>query len=173
MPRGGPPKDIPDGYVCKACSKPGHWVYDCALKSKGVKRQRNEKPATLLKKNIDPKFREPTLEDIARAKEIMPVIKPSQAPNCLCGLKSSARKCRKKDSQAFGLMFWWCSKQKDDETRCTFSKRADVIPGIDISKRVVLKPVAPEKVLAQERGFVPPDVEIKFDSQRSNKHIKF
>eukprot|EP00617_Octactis_speculum_P017424 CAMPEP_0185772978 /NCGR_PEP_ID=MMETSP1174-20130828/72080_1 /TAXON_ID=35687 /ORGANISM="Dictyocha speculum, Strain CCMP1381" /LENGTH=192 /DNA_ID=CAMNT_0028459497 /DNA_START=119 /DNA_END=698 /DNA_ORIENTATION=+ len=34
MPRKGPPKPVPEGYVCRACDKPGHWVFDCALKTK-------------------------------------------------------------------------------------------------------------------------------------------
>ena len=40
------------------------------------------------------KFREPTADDIKKAKEIMPVINPKNIPNCACGERASVRKCR-------------------------------------------------------------------------------
>lgn len=72
-------------------------------------------------------FREPTAEDIKKAKDMMPVIRPSEAPLCQCGIKTNARKNRKEGSPGFGMMFWWCGKGKHDETRCNFSRKADII----------------------------------------------
>jgi len=158
MPRRGPQKAVPEGYVCKACNKPGHWVFDCSKRQK--KRPLDEpkkapeseaasdddtfkikKPITaenFSKKKIAKLaaptapglvklFREPTAEDIRKAKEIMPIINPKAAPKCNCGEPARARKNKKKESPAFGHMFWWCPKAKDDETRCQFVRKADVI----------------------------------------------
>jgi len=89
------------------------------------------KPAKKIKIKIqNPKFREPTAEDIKKAQEMMPVIKSSEAPMCMCGEKARARKNRKQGSPGFGYMFWWCSKAKSDETKCFFKKRADVRIGV-------------------------------------------
>lgn len=148
MPRRAPKGPIPDGYVCKACSKPGHWVLDCPLRVKKTKTDHTRDGDEVEKEDEDSfkikkpkvmtisKFREPSAGDIARAKEIMPVINPSKAPLCHCGDKASARKCRKEGSDAFGLMFWWCAKKKTDEGRCRFSKKANVIPNLDLGPKL-------------------------------------
>lgn len=131
MPRNKrPPKEVPDGYVCKACNEKGHWVYDCTFKVKKRKviEEDNTPPNEVKKITIDgDKQREPSRIDIIQAQEIMPVIRVSETPKCDCGESARARKCRKKDSTGYGLMFWWCAKSKNDETRCQFAKIANVI----------------------------------------------
>lgn len=159
MPRKGPPKPVPEGYVCRACDKPGHWVFDCALKTKKKSKKKRatvdgaahtscedgtksddkktldpsddnyipplKRPKSGLSAvaNNDPKFRCPTEEDVLLAQQNMPVIRMSTAPLCECGKKARPRKCRKQGSSGFGLMFWWCSKARTDETRCRFVKK--------------------------------------------------
>ena len=58
------------------------------------------------------KQREPSAADIAKAQAQMPIIKLSQAPECHCGEKARARKNRDQKSPWFGLMVWWCAKDK-------------------------------------------------------------
>ena len=55
-----------------------------------------------------------------------------KAPKCFCGLDAKMRKCMTQDqtSKAFGVMFWWCNKDKWDEDgneveRCKFARRVD------------------------------------------------
>ena len=180
MPRRGPQKPPPEGYVCRACNEPGHWVQDCTKRTK-KRKAKNDAPAAAArskkegsdeeedeptfkikkpaagtavasygrsagtfklppsaaspvspidkyKPSPDPsKQRNPTKEDIAKAKEMMPIINPSKAPKCLCGEKARCKKMKKKGSPAFGQMFWWCPKAKGDDTRCKFVQKADVI----------------------------------------------
>lgn len=101
------PPSVPDGYVCKACSKPGHWVYDCAMKKKSKKRKRVGDGTAMLDADQRAKHRDPTAEDIAKAQADMPVIRMSEAPLCQCGLKAAPRKNRAPGSPGFGMMFWW------------------------------------------------------------------
>mmetsp|Transcript_21858 Transcript_21858/g.28545 ORF Transcript_21858/g.28545 Transcript_21858/m.28545 type:complete len:135 (-) Transcript_21858:35-439(-) len=132
MPRNNrPTKEVPEGYVCKACNEKGHWVFDCKFKVKKrkVDMVKDETPSSKVEKitiNSD-KQRVPSRQDIIRAQEIMPVIRVSEAPTCICGDKARARKCRNKESTGYGLMFWWCAKSRNDETRCNFAKIANVI----------------------------------------------
>ena len=149
MPRRPPPGPVPDGYVCKACDERGHWIQACPFRKKkdsttsSSKRPAEEvtdgefvikkakvdgplKPPKKLKIK-DIRFREPTADDIAKAKAMMPIINPKDAPSCDCGAPAGCRKLRKKESPAYGKMFWWCAKAKDDATRCKFVKKADVI----------------------------------------------
>jgi hypothetical protein len=130
MVRKAPAKPVPDGYVCKACNEKGHWVFDCKFKVKKRKVIEDDADEKQEVKKItieSSKFRQPTAIDIKRAQEIMPVIRQSEAPKCSCGEIARARKNRKQGSTGYGLMFWWCAKSKDDETRCNFAKVANVI----------------------------------------------
>jgi len=149
MPRCAPRGPVPDGYVCKACDVKGHWIQACPFRVKkniaatSEKRLAEEAPEeefVIKKGNADgltkpPKklkikesrFREPSAEDIAKAKAMMPIINPKDAPMCNCGAPAGCRKLRKKESPAYGKMFWWCAKRRDDATRCNFVKKADVI----------------------------------------------
>jgi hypothetical protein len=129
--KGPPPAD----YVCAACKTAGHWVYDCPDKVRNLakKKRRQEGGGDQEKKKpkaaVDnPKQREPTAEDIAKAQAAMPIIKPSQAPLCHCGKRAHARKNRDKNSPWFGLMVWWCAKDRKDESNCGYARRAHVMP---------------------------------------------
>jgi len=133
------PKPVPDGYVCAACGVPGHWVFDCK-QYKQKKRCAKKKKAVAPDADSDagagsdgededgaskcvPVFREPSADDIARARAAMPVIRQSEAPLCKCGERTRARKNRKEGSPGVGMMFWWCAKDKWDRSNCRFSEK--------------------------------------------------
>ena len=113
-------KPVPDGYLCKLCSTPGHWQYECSLFVKKKKQKVAKGPRT--DGGADGQ-RHPTAEDIAAANAAMPVIDLKAAPTCKCGLKCTARKNKKKENKkkgGYGEMFWWCPKKPKDETKCDF-----------------------------------------------------
>ena len=101
-----PPSVPGNGYVCKACDQPGHWVYDCPRKRKN---KRSKTSGHTLDDEQRAKHRDPTAEDIAKAQAAMPVIRMADAPKCRCGLRSAPRKNRAQGSPGHGLMFWWWS----------------------------------------------------------------
>ena len=139
-----------EGYVCKLCGKPGHWIQQCSLKRKKNKKKR-KKPSSNnegdnSKSNNHTYFRndededegqqreqeheqheyrpgiDPSPKDIERAKE-MQKIKP---PKCHCDITSRLKKVKKskvkEGSRANGQYFFFCSKKKDDPTKCNFAK---------------------------------------------------
>ena len=148
-----------EGYVCKLCGIPGHWIQQCTnkpqekrskrSKKKKNKRKRNSEEegeggdeegeestsyndttttTTTLKSNYRPGI-DPSPKDIQEAKD-MQKIKP---PNCDCGIPGRLKKVKKskvsEGSRANGVYFFFCSKKKDDSTKCNF-----VVPVNEISK---------------------------------------
>ncbi len=61
----------PDGYVCRLCSTPGHWIQVCPTKKTGAKRQRKSD-------HVPVPGQDPSPDDIERAK-LLQKISP---PNC-------------------------------------------------------------------------------------------
>jgi hypothetical protein len=103
-----------EGYICSICSKPGHWVQQCPDKKR---RKRNKNHAYSYTPGVDP-----SEADITRARELQK-IKP---PNCFCGIPSRLKKVKRShvsdNSQAIGKYFFFCSKRKDDSTKCRFAR---------------------------------------------------
>lgn len=103
-----------EGYICSICSKPGHWVQQCPDKKR---KKRNKNHAHSYTPGVDP-----SEADIARARELQK-IKP---PNCFCGIPSRLKKVKRShvsdNSQAIGKYFFFCSKRKDDSTKCRFAR---------------------------------------------------
>ena len=61
----------PDGYVCRLCSTPGHWIQVCPTKKTGAKRQRKSD-------HVPVPGLDPSPDDIERAKELQKI----PPPNC-------------------------------------------------------------------------------------------
>ncbi len=61
----------PDGYVCRLCSTPGHWIQVCPTKKTGAKRQRKSD-------HVPVPGQDPSPDDIERAKELQKI----PPPNC-------------------------------------------------------------------------------------------
>lgn len=106
----------PDGYVCRLCSVPGHWIQVCPDKKTGTKRQKKSDHVPVA--GIDP-----SAEDIERAKELQKIT----PPKCFCGETSRLNKVNRSkeggdDSRAIGKYFFFCSKKRDDETQCRFAR---------------------------------------------------
>ena len=59
----------PDGYVCRLCSVPGHWIQVCPTKKTGSKKRK----AT---DHIPVPGKDPSAEDIERAKELQAIPPP-------------------------------------------------------------------------------------------------
>lgn len=101
----------PEGYVCNSCKSHGHWIQQCPQKTK------RRKSAHIPVAGIDP-----SADDIARAKEMQKI----PPPNCLCGTKARLAKVKKStvrdNSPANGVYFFFCSKKKDDSTKCHFAQ---------------------------------------------------
>jgi len=108
------PSVPPEGYICKVCGVAGHWIQQCSAK----KKQRKTKSDT----HEYVAGTDPSQEDIKAAKKLQ-AIKP---PNCFCGATSRLKKVKKsrvsESSRANGAYFFFCSKQKDDSTKCKFAR---------------------------------------------------
>ena len=59
----------PDGYVCRLCSVPGHWIQVCPTKKTGSKKRK----AT---DHVPVPGKDPSAEDIERAKELQAIPPP-------------------------------------------------------------------------------------------------
>mmetsp|Transcript_15189 Transcript_15189/g.21808 ORF Transcript_15189/g.21808 Transcript_15189/m.21808 type:complete len:253 (-) Transcript_15189:233-991(-) len=105
----------PDGYICRACGEPGHWIQQCTeAKKKKRKKSSNHSPVA----GIDP-----SQDDIEKARELQKI----RPPNCFCGIRSRLRKVKKShtggdESRAIGHYFFFCSKKKDDSGKCRFAR---------------------------------------------------
>lgn len=111
----------PDGYVCRLCSVPGHWIQVCPTKKTG---KRKRKPKS---DHVHVPGKDPSPEDIAEAQKWQSI----PPPKCFCGLKSRLNKVKRSkaggdNSRALGKYFFFCSKKRDDETQCRFARPADL-----------------------------------------------
>lgn len=105
----------PEGYVCKVCGVPGHWIQQCTEKKHNKKRKKN--PNHEYRPGVDP-----SPKDIEEAKQMQAIVPPP----CDCGIKSRVKKVKRSkvtaNSRANGSYFFFCSKHKDDVTKCNFAQ---------------------------------------------------
>lgn len=112
------------GYVCKICSKAGHWIQQCPDKKKKKKSSANN--------HVPVPGVDPSTADIDEARA-MQKIKP---PLCDCGIisrlskvKQSKKKSKlesdEQPSRAVGKYFFFCAKARDDDTKCRFAQLAE------------------------------------------------
>lgn len=101
-----------EGYICSICNTPGHWVQLCPDRKK-----KKTNPCHVYTPGVDP-----SEKDIETARELQK-IKP---PNCFCGISSRLKKVKRShasdNSRAIGKYFFFCSKKKDDLTKCRFAR---------------------------------------------------
>mmetsp|Transcript_27439 Transcript_27439/g.57267 ORF Transcript_27439/g.57267 Transcript_27439/m.57267 type:complete len:240 (-) Transcript_27439:476-1195(-) len=126
----------PDGYVCRLCSVPGHWIQVCPTKKTGAKRQRKSD-------HVPVPGQDPSEEDIEKAKELQAI----PPPKCFCGVPSRLNKVKRSKaggdaSRAIGKYFFFCSKKRDDDTQCRFARpvEMELKKMKRISERVKAKP---------------------------------
>ena len=137
----------PEGYVCKLCHQPGHWLQQCSE----YKQQQNQKKKNKNKKKQHHKDGtvhvpvpgvDPSREDIDAAKRLQQI----PPPLCLCKVKSRLKKVKRsfattatvppptpgtftgyvepdyEHSRAIGHYFFFCAKPKQDPTKCRFAR---------------------------------------------------
>ena len=110
----------PDGYVCNLCGVAGHWIQQCSQRDIADAKRKQKRKATSnheYRPGIDP-----SPQDIEKAK-MMQQLKP---PMCDCGIPSRVKKVKRskvtEHSRANGSYFFFCSKKKDDATKCNFAQ---------------------------------------------------
>jgi len=110
----------PGDYVCLICKQPGHWIQQCPEKTKSNKRRKKNNPGG--KVHIHIPGVDPSQSDIDRARELQKI----PPPNCFCGIPSRLKKVKKSStgehSRAIGCYFFFCSKQKRDDSKCRFAR---------------------------------------------------
>lgn len=106
----------PKGYICKLCGVEGHWIQQCPQKP-NKKRKRKKSSQHEYVPGINP-----SPEDIEKSKQMQRIPRPL----CDCGIPSRLKKVKKsrvmENSRANGSYFFFCSKQKNDETKCAFAR---------------------------------------------------
>ena len=111
----------PDGYVCNLCKTPGHWIQQCSERKKNNKKRKTN-PNHVPVAGVDP-----SQTDIEHAKQMQAL----PAPKCFCLEKSRIKKVKKEgnntkaNSRAIGKYFFFCSKKRDDPSRCRFARPAE------------------------------------------------
>jgi hypothetical protein len=117
----------PAGYVCNLCKEPGHWIFKCSQRSKtGTTTTTSNNNNKKRKKNPNHEYQQgidPSEKDIEQAKK-MQQIKP---PPCDCGIPSRIKKVKRskvnpENSRAVGAYFFFCTKKRDDPTKCNFAQ---------------------------------------------------
>ncbi|KAL3781512.1 hypothetical protein HJC23_011563 [Cyclotella cryptica] len=109
----------PDGYVCRLCSVPGHWIQVCPTKKTGSKRKKSD--------HVPVPGKDPSPEDIEEVRELQKI----PPPKCFCGLPSRLNKVKQskeggEKSRAIGKYFFFCSKKKSDDTQCRFARPVEM-----------------------------------------------
>ncbi len=66
----------PDGYVCRLCSNPGHWIQVCPIKKTGTKNNSSSKRQRQSSDHIPVPGQDPSPEDIEEAKELQKITPP-------------------------------------------------------------------------------------------------
>jgi hypothetical protein len=113
-----------EGYVCKLCGVPGHWMEQCSL-PQPKKKRKNKRNKNKDTDGSTHEYRpgvDPSPKDIEKAKK-MQQIKP---PMCDCGIPSRVKKVKRSkvtaNSRANGSYFFFCAKKKEDATKCNFAQ---------------------------------------------------
>jgi len=106
----------PDGYVCRLCNIPGHWIQVCPTKKTGAKRRRKSD-------HVPVPGKDPSPEDIEYARKLQEI----PPPKCFCGLPSRLNKVKQSKaggdkSRAIGKYFFFCSKKRDDDAQCRYAR---------------------------------------------------
>ena len=125
----------PDGYVCKLCQIKGHWIQQCPKRKKKNSKKKNSGHVPI--PGVDP-----SPDDIEKAKALQK-LKP---PVCFCRLPSRLKKVKRsfaaaaadnnngatnkhsyaepdyESSRAIGKYFFFCSKKRDDPSKCRFAR---------------------------------------------------
>ncbi|KAL9181593.1 hypothetical protein ACHAXT_010398 [Thalassiosira profunda] len=109
----------PEGYVCRLCSIPGHWIQVCPTKKTGSKKRKSD--------HTPVPGKDPSEEDIERARELQQI----PPPKCFCGLPSRLNKVKRSKaggdgSRAIGKYFYFCSKKRDDETQYRYARPVEM-----------------------------------------------
>lgn len=107
-----------EGYVCNLCGVSGHWIQQCSQKPKRKKQKKKSSSSHhVYTPGVDP-----SPKDIERAKQMQKLV----PPECDCGVPSRLKKVKKsrvtENSRANGSYFFFCSKKRDDTTRCKFAR---------------------------------------------------
>jgi hypothetical protein len=106
--------------VCNLCGVAGHWIQQCS-------EQRPKKKKKKVSTHVFVAGVDPSPADIEHARELQK-IKP---PNCFCGKKSRLKKVKRSNSKggdqhspsrAIGKYFFFCAKQKSDDSKCQFAR---------------------------------------------------
>ncbi|KAK1744851.1 hypothetical protein QTG54_004142 [Skeletonema marinoi] len=90
----------PDGYVCRLCSVPGHWIQVCPTKKTGDKK-RKRTPSD----HVPVPGKDPSPEDVAEAQKMQEIL-----------LRNVSVEKHLVST----------SKKRDDETQCRFARPADL-----------------------------------------------
>lgn len=111
----------PEGYSCNICNETGHWIQQCTQKKRKKQKKLNKDPTHIHIPGVDP-----SQEDISKARDLQK-IKP---PKCFCRQTSRLKKVKKskaggESSRAIGKYFFFCSKARDDESKCKFARPVD------------------------------------------------
>ena len=111
----------PEGYVCNLCGVAGHWIQQCDQKKKNKNKKKRKSTTDHGSHEYQPGV-DPSPKDIERAKKMQQI----EPPMCDCGIKSRLKKVKKshvtEHSRAVGTYFFFCSKKRDDNTKCQFAK---------------------------------------------------
>lgn len=118
--RAGKRSGPPEGYVCRLCSVPGHWIQVCPTKKTGSKKRK------IAKDHVFVAGKDPSPDDIEEARKLQAITPPP----CFCGLASRLNKVKRSkvndSSRAIGKYFFFCSKKRDDETQCRFARPVEL-----------------------------------------------
>lgn len=110
----------PDCYVCKVCGVAGHWIQQCP--EHRPRKKKKKAAASSTTPHVFVAGVDPSAADIEEARE-MQKIKP---PNCFCGITSRLKKVKRssqgQNSRAIGKYFFFCAKQKSNDTKCQFAR---------------------------------------------------
>lgn len=154
----------PDGYVCRLCSVPGHWIQVCPTKKTGSKRKKSD--------HVPIPGKDPSPEDIEEARELQKI----PPPKCFCGLPSRLNKVKQSKeggdkSRAIGKYFFFCSKKRSDETQCRFARPVEMEVNKMKAKEGAIKAAKERlKEMKSQTNEVRPKHEVKQKNEAKPKH---
>jgi hypothetical protein len=100
----------------------GHWIQQCPENGPKKKKKKAAAASSSSTPHVFVAGVDPSEADIKEARE-MQKIKP---PNCFCGITSRLKKVKRssqgQNSRAIGKYFFFCAKQKSNDTKCQFAR---------------------------------------------------